>query len=154
VSARGHYAIVDEEDVEFLGQWNWGRYFTQEPFQEYAFCQASKGEPKPLMHRVIANRFLDINGFLVDHKNGRGLDNRRTNLRPATHSQNAQNKRRPSNNKSGVKGVSRSGKKWRAQIRGADGKDHYLGLHPTLKAAAAAYEAASKAMHGEFRRAK
>lgn len=152
VSRRGHYAVIDEEDVEFIGQWDWSRWFSQEPFKEYAFCKAKKGEPKPLMHRVIASRFLDIAGFLVDHKNGNGLDNRRANLRPATFAQNAQNKKRPRNNKSGAKGVSPDRGRWRAQIRDAEGKSRYLGTFDTVKEAAAVYKKASEEMHGEFRR--
>ena len=49
----------------------------------------------------------------VDHENGVRSDNRWTNLRAATHSQNCGNKKIHYNNSSGFKGVSRHGSGWR-----------------------------------------
>ena len=52
----------------------------------------------------------------VDHEDGDGLNCRRSNMRLATHAQNKWNSKTPVNNVSGIKGVSRSGKRWRARI--------------------------------------
>ena len=57
-------------------------------------------------------------GLVVDHINGNTLDNRRSNLRVCTQSQNLMNSKKPSNNKSGFKGISwhKSSKSWQVYI--------------------------------------
>jgi hypothetical protein len=67
----------------------------------------------------------------LGHKNQNRADDQLRNLREATHAQNHQNRPLPSNNTSGVKGVSldrRSGK-WLAHI-GANGRIIHLGYFP------------------------
>lgn len=93
-------------------------------------------------------------GLFVDHINGNGLDNRRSNLRICTHAENMRNRKTHSNNKSGYKGVyfDKDGSRWRAQIR-AEGKKHSLGSFDTPEKAYEAYLSASKELHGEFARA-
>lgn len=85
----------------------------------------------------------------VDHINGNGLDNRRSNLRPATHVENMQNMKIRSGNRSGFKGVSRALGKWRARIR-LDGRQRHLGCFTTREAAARAYDTAAREHFGEF----
>jgi len=87
----------------------------------------------------------------LDHINGNRADNRICNLRLATRAQNAQNRKRNSLNRSGVKGVSWGTKvgKWRAHIR-ANGKAHVIGQFACLGKAAKAYRAAAHKLHGEF----
>jgi hypothetical protein len=103
------------------------------------------------MHRVIAGTPED---YQTDHINGDGLDNRRSNLRDATHNQNQHNSRTPVNNTSGVKGVQWHSQraKWHARI-GVGGKSRSLGLFASLDEAKAAYEKASAELHGDFGRA-
>lgn len=86
----------------------------------------------------------------VDHADGDGLNNTRTNLRPATNAQNHWNIGPVATNKSGFKGVCRhSGTRWVAQIK-ANGQKYYLGLFESPEAAAHAYDRAALALHGEF----
>jgi HNH endonuclease/AP2 domain len=87
----------------------------------------------------------------IDHVNIKPSDNRWSNLREATNSQNQANKHAPSTNTSGYKGVSwhRGDKKWQARI----GRNRcHLGYFNTAEVAAAAYEQAAKVLHGEFAR--
>ncbi len=55
----------------------------------------------------------------IDHINGNGLDNRAVNLRSVTHAENNKNMRMPSNNTSGIVGVSwyKQKKKWQSYIK-------------------------------------
>lgn len=68
-----------------------------------------------LLHNVIMN---PPEGMEVDHENGNGLDNRRSNLRVVTHVTNMQNVRRLKLNKSSqFQGVTwdKHHRKWRAR---------------------------------------
>ena len=90
---------------------------------------------------------------LIDHVNSDTDDNRITNLRDATFSQNGGNMRTPHRNTSGFKGVSWSErrKKWAAQI-GARGRYYNLGSFNTAEEAYDAYCKAAARLHGEFAR--
>jgi hypothetical protein len=87
----------------------------------------------------------------LDHKNGVRDDNSFGNLRPASHHQNMQNRGRPSNNKSGFKGVCAEGSKWRAYI-GSNGKRYSLGTYDSPEETHAAYRKAARHLNGEFAR--
>lgn len=89
----------------------------------------------------------------VDHKDNDPTNDRWENLREATDSQNAMNKKRPRNNTSGFKGVTWNKKegKWQASIQ-INGKLKYLGLYPTAKSAHDAYCAQAIVLFGEFAR--
>ena len=85
----------------------------------------------------------------VDHINGIPSDNRWSNLREATHTENMWNIKVPATNTSGYLGVSwdvQAGK-WRASIRIA-GKKKVLGLFRTPEAAALAYSEAAVKSRG------
>jgi HNH endonuclease/AP2 domain len=90
----------------------------------------------------------------IDHRDRDATNNRWNNLRRATASQNAANRRRPRRNTSGYKGVClcRQSGKWRAFI-GRNGRVIYLGKFATPQAAHAAYVAAARKVYGEFARA-
>lgn len=89
----------------------------------------------------------------VDHKNRIKTDDRIENLREATRSEQARNRRGTSTNTSGFKGASRFNKKYQnAKFRSTitvDGKRIFLGLFQTAEEAHAAYCKASE-LHGEF----
>lgn len=89
----------------------------------------------------------------IDHINGDRLDNRWSNLREATRSQNLGNSRIPSTNKSGFKGVSFDGRrnKWLAQIT-IDGVHYHLGRYDKAEDAAQAYREALRGHFGKFAR--
>jgi hypothetical protein len=89
----------------------------------------------------------------VDHINGEKDDNRWSNLREATYSQNSANRKAMVRNKAGIKGVSwcERDSAWRAYIC-ARGERRALGSFQTKEEAAEAYARAAKQLHGEFAR--
>lgn len=83
----------------------------------------------------------------VDHINGMRSDNRWRNLREANHALNQQNKRGAnSNSKTGVLGVSRSGRGYRAAL-GVNGRNYYSRTFATVEEASAAYIAMKRQLH-------
>ena len=87
----------------------------------------------------------------IDHINGIKSDNRWCNLREATRAQNIVNRPPGKNNTSGSRGVSfyRPSKKWRAQLSNGTA-NRYIGTFNTKEDAERAYNAAAKAVYGEF----
>jgi len=90
---------------------------------------------------------------MVDHQDCDGLNNKFSNLRPCTKSQNAANSRKAKNNSSGVKGVywDATRGKWVAEIRCGNIR-HRLGRFDELEVAALAYAAKARELFGEFAR--
>jgi hypothetical protein len=111
-----------------------------------------------LAHRLA---FLWMTGRwpnpMVDHINGDGADNRWCNLREASATQNAANRKLAVTNKLGMKGViakERGGVvKYEALIK-IDGKQKHLGRFNTPQEAHAAYIKAAEQVHGDFAKAK
>lgn len=89
----------------------------------------------------------------TDHFNLDKSDNRISNLRPSSRSQNLYNKRAYANSKTGIKGVSfhEASGKYRASIN-CDGEYHYLGLFESAEEAAQTRREAAKRLHGAFAR--
>jgi hypothetical protein len=140
----GPDAIVDEQDYDNLVSYQW------RAIRGLRTCYAVRNEGEKLikMHRQILSC---CDGLMVDHINHNGLDNRRSNLRICTASQNQQN-RQPSNyGKSRYKGVCwHSGKKkWRAAIV-LDGRSIHIGYYDYEIDAAVAYDDAAIELFGEF----
>jgi HNH endonuclease len=101
-------------------------------------------------HRIVWAHFYGQHpcGF-IDHINGDRSDNRISNLRIVTRSQNNTNRGPSSRNKLGVKGVSLSRGKYRVMIKAGD-KHHFIGRFDTIDEASAAYKEASVRLHGEY----
>jgi hypothetical protein len=90
-------------------------------------------------------------GFQIDHIDGDGLNNQKSNLRIGTHQQNIMNRTKQRNNTSGYKGVSfdKSTNKFVAQI-GYNKKGIHIGSFKTAILAARAYDVEAIKYHGEF----
>lgn len=86
----------------------------------------------------------------IDHKNLNPSDNRLCNLRAVTHAQNNWNQKERSNNSSGHRGVSKSGKKWRAYITVNKSGQIHLGRFSKMKDAINARLEAEKEHFGEY----
>jgi hypothetical protein len=90
--------------------------------------------------------------LLVDHQNHNGLDNRPSNLRIATLSQNGHNRRKsPASGTSRFKGVSfdKRASKWRAQGR-LNGRQSIIGYFDIESDAAKAYDVWALTAFGQF----
>ena len=113
----------------------------------------------PRLHRILAEVFLNAGKPLgthqhVDHKeqvDGTHSQDRLSNLRICSCSENQQNQKLSGDNTSGYKGVCwhKRDCKWQAAIR-IQGKQQQLGYFPTPEAAAQAYDAAAIRYFGEF----
>jgi hypothetical protein len=140
------FALVDDEDYEFLMQWKW--YF------EGRYARATNKQILPIkskyMHRLIM-RNIALNGESIDHINGDKMDNRKSNLRVCDKSKNMMNKGALKNNKSGFKGVhfDKTRGKYKVSI-GFDGKTKCIGRYDDIIEAARAYNEAALKYHGEF----
>ncbi len=108
-------------------------------------------------HRYRANRlaWLYMTGewptMDVDHKNGIHGDDRWSNLRLATKTQNRANARIRKDSSSGLKGVRKYRNRWQARITGSG---VYLGSFGTPQEAHAAYVAAAILHYGDFAKVK
>lgn len=145
---RGLNTLIDEDDFEKVGRHKW--HAGKSLLTNYArrFNIINGRRVLCILHRVITNVAPDA---YVDHKNGDGLDNRQSNLRACTHSENHRNRRR-SKGRSPFKGVHcRAEGKWRAYCC-VDGKDIWLGQFASEIEAARAYDAAAHKHYGEFAR--
>lgn len=147
--AKNTYAIVDDEDAERVSRYNWRP--KKSNGTTYAAAHDKRiGLDKRLMHRLV---LMPEVGQIIDHINGNGLDNRRSNLRIATAAENARNSyvAKCEDKTSRFKGVSASGRKWLAGIK-VDGRVLALGSFDDECEAANAYDAAAHKHFGEFAR--
>lgn len=135
---RGFVTKVSNCDYEFLNKWNWS--FTN----GYARRAIRVGDRNKhiAMHRAIMGHVFSSVPF-IDHINGDPLDNRRENLRVATHHQNMMNRRRNKETNTSVKGVMlKENGKFQAYI--------CLGTYETLEEARSVRERYARMIHGEF----
>jgi hypothetical protein len=104
---------------------------------------------KTLVHRIVWMMHHGDCPEFIDHKDGNPLNNSIDNLRPATKSQNAMNRKVKSDNLLGIKGVSKRNNKYAASIW-VGGKSLFLGMFNTINDASDAYKAAASKHFGEF----
>jgi hypothetical protein len=143
--------IVDEEDLDRLS------YFTAivkpNEIPGKVSINLSTGLHRYLMNLKYGERLA------VDHINGNGLDNRRSNLRVGTFSENMHNYHLVSvKNKTGFRGVGETPNKringkidmyYSAKIR-VNGRTIYLGKFKTPEEAHSAYQQGAIKYHKEF----
>lgn len=152
----GEMVLVDPEDYEYLSKFKWGNRRSRSGKGVCAVRNAPMvggRRPSPIMmHREILG-LLPGDPRKVDHINGNTFDNRKSNLRVATHAQNCQNSKKRKDNSTGFKGVWKEKRTGRfcAEIT-AEKIRHRLGTFRTAVEAAAAYRSASLFYHKDFAR--
>ena len=148
VGKKGLVTIVDSEDYDRLSQYSW--YISKNYDKTYATRDAGDGK-REYMHRVIMN---PPEGYIVKHRNGNGLDNRKSNLLVTTTSSMMQSLERPESRitlpmSSKYKGVTWDDQhnNYRSRIT-SGGKLYDLGSFEDEIEAAKAYDEKAKELFG------
>jgi len=144
----GRDVFFDESDLEAVSARTWKSIRTSTAM--YAISSDNRDDGQVVMHKVLMGAAPE--GMVIDHIDGNGLNNQRSNLRFATLSQNQWNRRKRSSGfTSPFKGVWYNSRRDRfiAQIV-QFGKQLRLGSFKSEHKAARSYDAAVKDLHGKF----
>lgn len=147
----GGVVLVDPADFNTYGKNKWQRHSSG-----YAARVTTVKGVKTFvtLHRLIMNA---PKGAQVDHIDGDTFNNRRSNLRICTPSQNMMNRAPTKGTRSAYKGITYVNEKfsrknrWMASIR-SGGIKKTIGYYATEIEAAKAYDSAARIYHGEFAR--
>lgn len=157
---------IDEEDLHlFEGRRTWHSYFDGWNWYVRRSTTVNKKTKMYLLHREIME--ITDPKILIDHIDGDGLNNMKSNLRICTHSENKKNRRNKSTKnssmylgvslkttkykyktKNGEEKISVS-KRWEARIQ-HNKKQISIGLFNTEEEAAIAYNNEAVKLHKEF----
>lgn len=143
---QGQFALVDDKWHDILIKWKWHARWDKTTNSYYAM--RTENGKKVLMHRVIMDT---PTGMLCDHKSHNTLDNQEENLRNVTPSQSVMNRRKQTNNKTGIPGVGqrKGSKKYRAYLA-FEGKMVLDKVCETIEDAILVRSAAEKKYFGEY----
>lgn len=148
---KNHVAIVDSQDAERVKQLKW--HSSVRPHTVYALAAPTR-KTHVYLHRFILGAKP---GEHIDHIDGNGLNNTRTNLRVVTRSQQSCNTRKGKGQirkgTSKYKGVylNKARGRYYAKIH-IKGTCIGLGSYQIEEEAARAYDAAAKQFFGEYAR--
>lgn len=142
----GRFALVDEADADRVSKHSWRSW---NPHRNTVYAVAYVGGRTAKLHQFILG---EAHGRVIDHIDGDGLNNRRSNLRFATVAQNAHNSR-PRAGSSKYKGVwwHKFHQRWRASIT-HNYKKITIGHFTSEEDAARAYDAKALELFGAFAR--
>ena len=134
---------VDADNYDTIKDYTWFEHETADRFSVLS-AYDNTNRKKVKMHILLGYEGYDH----IDHNE---LNNRRYNLRPATHQENMRNRKKSIRNTSGFIGVTwqKDRQKWIAQI-GCDGKVINLGGYFSIEDAVVARLKAEKRYFGEF----
>lgn len=140
-----YHCFIDIADYPLIAKYRW------------SVSKHKRGRTFYAQSRTFGQKFVRMHNILrpdlkmVDHKDRNGLNNRQSNLRPASALQNAQNHGGWTDVTSKYKGVHwyKRAKRWRASI-GIGGKTHGIGYFVSEEDAARAYDVAALKVQGEY----
>lgn len=143
--------IVDDEDAHLLREFTWSIDAIQ---RQYGTVYAVRRGIRPLryLHQLIMGE-PPREGLVIDHKDRNKLNNRRSNLRWATRSQNRVNSGKPicrASSSTEFKGVRQSGSGFRGYIRRREGGLYRAAQFDTAEEAARWYDEQALELFGEF----
>lgn len=75
--SQGQYALIEAEDAERIGQWNWYTVTTKRGTPSYAARAEPGSSGRTVRTTLHAQILADSHEYTVRHRNGNGLDNRR-----------------------------------------------------------------------------
>lgn len=141
---RGAVAVIDDDDYALVAAYNWHLWLSDIQCYAVTTLTDEEGRFDLRMHNLIMQ---PPPGLFVDHINRCTLDNRRSNLRIATHAQNMSNR---VFNRTGFRGVYETAQgRWRTTIR-HNGELLQLGTYDTAEEAARVWDAKAKELRGQF----
>ncbi len=111
---QGQFAKIDPEDEERVRQYKWHANYDKHTKTFYAWTTI-KGKRVQMANVIMNHDPMGMSGkYRIDHVNRDTLNNMRvSNLRRISNTQNSINRRRKSNNKSGIIGVCHNKIKYR-----------------------------------------
>jgi hypothetical protein len=148
--SQGQQMVIDKSDLGFVENFSWSAESYNGTFYVKTNVRKNGKWTTAKLHRLLLN--AKPNEF-VDHINGNPLDNRRSNLRIVTRSQNIANSKVRKDSTSGYKGISwnKSLKKWMSYID-SNKKRIHLGYYNNIADASVARKEAERTYHGQYAR--
>jgi len=146
------YTIINKNDYPIIKNYCW-RVLKTEYGNTFYACASLRStynyeHKNILMHRLLLS---PIDEYVVDHKDGNGLNNRRNNIRICTHLQTSMNRKKNTNNSSGIAGVfwSSTYNKWEVGIT-IGHKQRFLGRFTNKEDAIKARKEGEEKYRGEY----
>lgn len=148
-TVKGEPFWFDLEDYDKIKDYCW--YYNKDG---YVITNNPGAQTSIRLHRMVMNApdNMDVDHIIHPHGNEHKIDNRKSNLRLATRSQNQMNRSIAVNNVSGVVGVhfSKRDEKWIAYIK-INGKRKHLGSFDNKDDAIYARQMAEELCFGEYK---
>lgn len=143
---QGKIALVDDVDFDCVNKHRWAARKSRHLY----YAQSKIDGKNVSLHAFLLNPPSNVD---IDHIDGNGLNNQRSNLRICSHMENMANQKRHSDSKSPFKGIWRAAHcdRWAAQLV-FNGKKVYLGVYKNPADAALAYDKKAKELFGPFAR--
>ena len=151
--SQGLFALVDDQDFEKANRFKWCAEKRGKNIINYYAKRRIVTDGKVSTQSLHVFLLGIKKGFEIDHANSNGLDNRRSNIRHCTRSQNMGNQRKKAGTSSIFKGVSfrKRLNKYGAAIK-VNHKSIHIGYYNTAQEAAFEYDCAASIYFKNFAR--